>query len=259
MADSAILKVDRAAKHVADLIELFGKNRPFSYCVETNTQTGQRATFAKKNEPVINAAALICGDVVHNLRTALDHAYWDIVSPHAYNDAERRSVQFPFSETGTRLSNAIQQRLAHRAGMGFYRALHLIKPHGETGGDELLYFIHEADLVDKHRLLIPTGNYTRLSGDIIRRQVLDFPLIDVAFGGFYRDVTWTNSNVPSKQLGTLRPSTTNMFEHELDVPVDIVFRVRPGGPVRPVIATLNELINTNREAISLVREAALSC
>ena len=73
MTDSAILKVDRAAKHVVDLNELFRKNRPFAYVIQTNTQTGERSTFAKHDETVINQAAVICGDVVHNLRTALDH------------------------------------------------------------------------------------------------------------------------------------------------------------------------------------------
>jgi hypothetical protein len=206
MTDSAFLKVDRAAKHIDELNELFREKRPFSYVIETNTQTGQRATFAKKNEAVVNAAAVICGDVVHNLRTALDHAYWSIVSPHTTSERDRERVQFPFSKTEAFLRIAIQNRLAHWAGMGLYCALHRLKPHGEKGGNELLYLIHEADLIDKHRLLIPTANYTKLSSDEIRRQVPDFPmnLQHIGMIGGHRHVVWTNRSVPRDQLGTVR-------------------------------------------------------
>jgi hypothetical protein len=260
MADSAFLKVDRAAKYVADLSELFRKNRPFSYCVETNTQTGQRATFAKKNEAVINEAALICGDIVHNLRTALDHAYWSIVSPRTTDDREREKIQFPFSKTEAFLSKAIQNRLAHWAGTGLYCALNQLKPHGDKGGNELLYLIHEADLVDKHRLLIPTANYTKLSTDEIRHQVPDFPMNmqNVGMVGGHRDVVWINRSVPRDQLGSVRPPTVNIFEREIDVPVDIVFIVGRLGKFRPVILTLNALVDTTRQTIKIIREAASS-
>jgi hypothetical protein len=74
MADSAFLKIDRAAKHIEELNELVHQTRPFGYIIETNTETGQRSAFPTKNEAVIDAMALIIGDVVHNLRSALDHA-----------------------------------------------------------------------------------------------------------------------------------------------------------------------------------------
>jgi hypothetical protein len=261
MADSASLKIGQAAKHVADLSELFRKNRPFSYCIETNTQTGQRATFAKKNEPIVNAAALICGDVVHNLRTALDHAYWLIVSPRVTTKRDQGLIQFPFSKTEARLRVAIQNRIAHWAGMGLYCAINRLKPHGDKGGNELLYFIHDADLIDKHRLLIPTANYTSLSSDEIRRQVPDFPVVNlqnVGMGGGYRDVVWTNRSVPTDQLGIVKPPTINIFERELEVPVEIVFNVAPLGNLRPVIPTLNKMVDTARQTIKIIREAALS-
>lgn len=53
MANSANLKVDRAAKHVAELDDLFREQRPFSYILETDLKTGERATFAKKDEAVV--------------------------------------------------------------------------------------------------------------------------------------------------------------------------------------------------------------
>lgn len=109
MNDSGSLKIDQATKHIDSLNELFRKQRPFSYILETNTNTRERATFAKQDKANIDRAALICGDAIHNLITALDHAYWEIVSPVARNDAERKTIQFPFRETEARLKKAVEE------------------------------------------------------------------------------------------------------------------------------------------------------
>ena len=57
MMDSATLKIDRAAKHVTEINELFCKQHPFSYILETDARTRERATLSKENEPVIHAGA----------------------------------------------------------------------------------------------------------------------------------------------------------------------------------------------------------
>ncbi|WP_200877938.1 hypothetical protein, partial [Aeromonas media] len=54
--DSAYLKVKRAEKHYAELAQMFKKKKPFGYFLETNCKTGERATFAKRNEDVANEA-----------------------------------------------------------------------------------------------------------------------------------------------------------------------------------------------------------
>jgi hypothetical protein len=134
MNDNAILKVQRALEHISELNQLFQKKRPFTYILETNVKTGQRATFAKTNELVVDAAALICGDAIHNLRSALDHAYWEIVSPFASTDSERERLQFPFSKTAARLVRNVEQRLANKVSPSFFQAILDLKPHGEKGG-----------------------------------------------------------------------------------------------------------------------------
>jgi hypothetical protein len=103
MSDSPSLKIDQAEERITELNELFQKKRPFGYFVETNTQTGERATFAKRDRIVVSKAAVICGKIVHHLRSALDHAYWDIVSPFANTDQERKRVQFPFCQSAGRI------------------------------------------------------------------------------------------------------------------------------------------------------------
>lgn len=261
MTDGASLKVERAAKHVRELIKLLNEKRAFSYILETNTQTRQRATFAKKDEAVINDAAVICGDVVHNLRTALDHAYWEIVSPFVVSEAEKRAVQFPFCRKPQRLDATIEERFGHRVGQEFVKALRGLRPHTDKGGNQYLWLVHDLDLGDKHRLLTPIGDYTFLSGTKIRRQgVSDFPFhSQIGFGQNERDIIWDYVGpIAADMLGSPRPSAPHVFERELQVAVDVVFpiRVEINRPYTPVIQTLNKMVMVTREAVSAMRTAA---
>jgi hypothetical protein len=257
MTDSAALKIHRATEHVNELNVLFQKQRPFAYILETNTKTGERATFAKRNESVIHRAAVICGDAIHNLRAALDHAYWDIVSPFAANDWEIRSIQFPFSETEAGLDKAVKKRLADRVSPSFYQALLDLKPHGEPGGNECLALIHILDILDKHKLLIPTGDYTRISSEMLIKQVPDFPrgLVNCGFGKNNRDVAWNISPMNRAQRRSARIPDTGILEQKLDVPVDIVFSVTGSVHFRPVIPTLHKLIDVANSTIHVMRNS----
>lgn len=257
MTDNAMLKIHRATEHFNELNALFQKKRPFTYILETNTKTGQRATFAKRNEAVINRAALICGDVVHNIRAALDHAYWEIVSPVATTDKEMRNLQFPFSETEARLDEAIKTRLADRVSPAFYQALLDLKPHGEPGGNEFLALIHKLDILDKHKLLIPTGDYTRLSSEMLIKQVPDFPrgLGNCGFGQNHRDVAWSIPPMNRGQRRSAKIPESGILEQELNVPVDIVFTVAGCVHFRPVIPTLHNLIDAAETTVRVMKNA----
>lgn len=248
---SANRRIDRASEHIRELEELVRDTRPFSYVLETNTQTRERATFAKKNEAVIDRVSVISGDVVHALHSALDYAYWDVVSPVTTNEGERRSIQFPFGKTADRLDEAVKNRLAHRVSDEFSDAIISLKAHGEPGGNELLYLINEIDNPAKHRTLTPVGDYTRISSEIIRRQVPDFPagFVDCGFGQNRRDVGWTARSIDLTTIGRIRPPSTCVFEKELDVPVDVVFVVASPDFSGPVIPTLHEMVNVVRSAL----------
>lgn len=262
MGDSAAVKIKRASKHIDELNELLREKRPFTYAVETNTQTGERSTFAKKNKAVIDECVAISADAVHNLRSALDHAYWDIVSPFAASEREQRAVQFPFSETSARLEEAIKNRLAHRVSDRFLKALLGLKPYGEAGGNELLYLLHEVDLIDKHKVLPPVGDYTKLSSDMIRRQLPDFPAYIHMGGGHFaqnrRDIGWRVpvTSLATMDLGLPVPPTTFMFHKELDIPVDIIVSVGSSRTLRPMIPTLNKLVDITKKTVIIIRAAA---
>ena len=123
--DSAKLKINRAKKHIVELNELFSKNRPFTYIFEKNIQTGECATFAERNETTTCNAAIICGDIIHNLRSALDHAYWDITNVFAKSERERRSIQFPISKSKKALQESVIPGLPSRVSESFVQAYYV--------------------------------------------------------------------------------------------------------------------------------------
>jgi hypothetical protein len=134
-----------------------------------------------------------------------------------------------------------------------------LKPHGEPGGNEFLSLLHKLDIIDKHKLLIPTGNYTRLSSDIIRKQVPDFPtgFVDCHFGQSHRDVVWDIPAMNREQRRRAKIPLSGILEQKLNVPVDIVFAVADVVSLRPVIPTLHQLVDVTTTTIGIMRSACL--
>jgi len=249
--DSASLKIKRAEKHLAELSLLFKLKRPFRYFVETNFKAGQRATFAKRDEAVANEAAIIIGDIVHNLRSAIDHAYWDCTNAFAKSDGERRSIQFPVTSTEEALVNSVIPGLPSRVSKEFCSALISLKPYRESG-NALLCAIHDLDILDKHKLLIPTGNFTKITSTTLQKQIPDFPsgLTDCGAGNGYRDAVWNFKPMTWTQRRKAKVPASNVIEKELDVPVDIV--LNDIDSLRPALEVLHDLVEVAKSTIEIL-------
>lgn len=246
--DSAYLKVKRAEKHQGELAQIFKRNKPFGYYLETNCKTGERATFAKRNEEVASEAAIVIGDVLHNLRAALDHAYWSCTEKHAKSDGERRSIQFPITPTEASLRDSVLPGLPSRVSQNFANALASLKPYRD-GGNLLLCAIHDLDVMDKHKLLVPTGNFTKINSAMIQRLVPDFPsgLTDCGAGNCYRDVVWRVKPMTWTQMRKAKVPSSNIIEQELDVPVEII--ISGINSTKPALQVLQELIDLTKISI----------
>lgn len=246
--DSAIIKVKRAEKHYTELEELLTEQKPFRYFLETNFKTGEKATFAKRNEEIASNAAIIIGDLIHNLRAALDHIYWECTERFAKSEGERSKIQFPIISTEKGFKESVLPGLPSRVSGEFASALASLKPYREDG-NHCLCLIHDLDVVDKHKLLIPTGDFTKISSAMIKKQVPDFPsgLFNCGFGSNGRDVVW---NVPPMPWAVMMDS---VVEKELDVPVEIVLADVDSS--RPALEVLQEMIVTTKEAHEVLRSA----
>jgi hypothetical protein len=156
---SSQLKIERAGKHILEFeeytAELFGKE--FAPYMTTSFIDPESGEYVEKvfAVPEIKRLALICGDVIHNLKTALDYAWHD--STHADSIVPIHKNKFPVYPTREHLEQFIKSRKEQQSVVRLSdRLLNLIQPYkgGNTIGS-LIYALHQLDIRDKHQLLIP--------------------------------------------------------------------------------------------------------
>ena len=148
---SAFLKLERADQHIADLehkISIHQATKPHRFSVYVDDQTNRVCAQIIIERPLPSMLALIIGDAVHNLRTALDHMVWEIIGTCANNPKQDRSLQLPSGDT----------RVSYEA---FCRGIQtssdwateaLIKLEVFPGGKGMpIYNIKLFDNVDKHK------------------------------------------------------------------------------------------------------------
>jgi hypothetical protein len=112
----------------------------------------------------------IIGDIIHNLRSALDLVACDMVRAVEGKDANIDRVYFPFCRSAEDLDTAIRLRQFDRAGERAVQVLRGLKPY--RGGNAALRAIHDLDIQDKHTSLILA--LTTVSVPIIRTPHISF-------------------------------------------------------------------------------------
>ena len=178
------LKLNRAEKHLDDLdseIALYASRNPYfaqreTYCDRHNDCW--RYTLQIREEPPV-ALALILGDAVHNMRSAIDHL------AVAISDAKyRESASFPcFLNDPDKLPPGhITRKAFERATAGMSaEALAEVKrcqPYAESDPVDrrrhILTVISRLDRTDKHRniVLFSSGLLNAGSRTIVRGQVM---------------------------------------------------------------------------------------
>jgi len=258
---SAENKIRRARELIAEISKNLVTDPPYSYFLETNTTTLEKSTFAKVNEESFDMTVTRCGDVIHNLRSALDHAYWQAVSPHV-EGKKHRNIQFPFAKDIDNFPETIKRSLGgnvSNVSNEFYSAIASVKPYAGKSGNVLLYLIHKTNIEDKHKLPISAGNLTKLSSARIRELVPDFPpninITNMIISNSRRDIVWQGFFVHPYFIGDAVLPTTYLFHKKLDIPVDIVFTF-PELDIRTgIVETLKDMTNEVERVLSVMSES----
>lgn len=148
---SAVAKVKRANRHIHDMEEVCASINADGFRIFA-TDEADGVNVGMSFEPVLRAIPILCmmaGDAVHNLRTALDHLAYQIVSaaqkPPNY-------LYFPIADTLASLeANKSFQLLSQIAPQIATVIQKEIKPYGE---DNMFVKLNKLDRVDKHRFLL---------------------------------------------------------------------------------------------------------
>lgn len=154
--DGSRLKVFNAIRHAETLQETFehySSSSPFKFnLVDDPENEGKQLLTIVAGQPFPANFALILGDAVHNLRASLDLLACDLVRLEGH---EPDGVCFPFCEKEGDLAKMIKRRRFHLASSGAQALLTNLQPY--RGGNAMLRGLHDLDIADKHRLIIPVA------------------------------------------------------------------------------------------------------
>ena len=157
-------KVERAKKYILDLeaaIAAFRKTEPYTVGTKRDPQTRKLVYYMTRVDPVPLDIAAISGDVVHNLRGALDYLHQHLFMIGTGTSAPSKDVAFyidgdPNPNHYKTSAPAKVQGLRQDA----IDALRRIEPHkGGTGHN--LWILSELNNIDKHRALVMVGSAYR--------------------------------------------------------------------------------------------------
>jgi hypothetical protein len=149
------VKIERAKKHLIDFeVELraFLDSEPY----KTGTKPDPKIPKAIKYY-VVSAAdpplalAAIAGDVIHNLRSALDHLVWHLI---AVSKKPGDTVGFPIFNNSSGYKSGRYGKVKGMSKLAI-KAIDRYKPYKR--GNDALWRLHRLDIIDKHRHLVTAG------------------------------------------------------------------------------------------------------
>jgi len=131
-------------------------------------------------------AACLAGDVVHNLRSALDHLAQQLalVGCPSLTDKELRQIEFPIAESLAKYE-ADKARKVKGMKPEAIKKIDGLRPY--KGGNDALWRLHELDNIDKHRALFTFGPEFIFTSDWFD-GVYHFKTDDPNFVGLEADV-----------------------------------------------------------------------
>jgi hypothetical protein len=158
--DDIQLKIEWADKHLCDFrqsVSEFKATHPYRFRVERDPQTREPVYYAETVDEVPAIINLLAGEVLQNLRSALDYLAYALVWRNDRTKLSRQTA-FPIHDSPTKYESGYigQVNGMHQFAIDKISA---IKPY--KGGDDVLWRLHRLNNVDKHRLLFTTNGNIR--------------------------------------------------------------------------------------------------
>ena len=146
---SSHLKLRRARKHIDEVAKIIKDYNADGVKVTANESAGS-FSFSMELPPMPEDMRLVLGDAVHNIRSALDSMAVEMADM-AGKDGTK--VSFPFAKSAAELGDQIRRKNFHWCGEDAVSLVTEFAPY--VGGNEQLRAIHDLDMIDKHRGLMP--------------------------------------------------------------------------------------------------------
>lgn len=177
MPHSVTLKIDQATKHLSNLkkeVNAFLSRKPFIVVTE-EASSGDLVYRIRIQAPIPVRWSADIGDLLHNLRSALDHLAWELVL--ANGQQPTRDTSFPISDDEPSFKDNLQKQL-HGASAAARTAVENLKPY-KGGGSDDLWRIHTLNLIDKHRMIVLAGaSYQKVPFQMTQPEKLGRPEVE---------------------------------------------------------------------------------
>jgi hypothetical protein len=146
-------KFDWAKRRCDELeaaVEDFRRTQPYKIAHRRNDERGEITFYVEKVPELPVSLALLLGDVVHNLRSTLDHLAVALVS--AAGGTPDKYVSFPVFDSLKAYNDLSRDRLK---GVSQYclQTIDNMQPY-KQGFGHWAWQLHQLDIIDKHRLLL---------------------------------------------------------------------------------------------------------
>jgi hypothetical protein len=246
-------KIKRAKKHIADLdaaIKSFNNSNPHRIGTKDDPQTRQKVFYLAETAEIPTDVALIAGDALHNLRSALDHLAMQLHLAGKFRpNVAADKIEFPFWKSAEGYKAGFSGVIKGSA-KGVEDAIDALKPY--QGGDDDLWAIHHLDIIDKHRLLLAAVCRNPLTsigfpfedagGALNRWHLPDNPLSP--FPSFVQpEVLYPL--VKGKELLRINPPCPEI-EKQVNFIIDVAFaepQIVEGKAVVPFLTQLSQLVD----------------
>ena len=248
-------KINRADAHLKLLDEEWRKYlgfepRPYGFTIHMEPQSGNHTIYAEIVRSPPPTFSVIVGDILHNLRSALDHLAWELVKRAGGKPG--RHTSFPICDTEDRwlkdvvLRRRSEDRRSPLSGIepdsAIWRFIQAVQPYEGAAYADAMTALRVLSNADKHRQLLISGMFPdpddfaallKWSPDAVLREQKIFlgPDQPLKEG---KEVAFLNFD-PAKPNPELR------IEGELAF--DIAFSDRDWDSSRPAITELKAAIN----------------
>ena len=152
------LKVTRAEKHLQELekeLALFFEKKPFQVSVKVDEESRKPIYYLSSVSNVPDNIALLTGDIIQNLVTALDHLAYQLISKDTDDHPPKpNAIYFPIAESLEKYEGSKHRKLKG-ASVKTISAIDQLKPY--KGGNDLIFSLHSLNNIEKHRVLLTAG------------------------------------------------------------------------------------------------------
>lgn len=156
--------IEQVAKEESDFL---GKSPPPVRAVSSHSSDGRELrldAFADSAPPV--RFSVLAGEVVHHLRSALDHVIWALATQNVGTPASK--IQFPIYEKKADFEKALERGIVSGVGVAAIEVIRSLQPFtAKDSDDTVLAVLAKLDNVDKHRLLVVTTTAAQLGEELV--------------------------------------------------------------------------------------------